>query len=125
MQGSLARAHLALGAVVADMGDGAVARAGEERARGLAVCRDLGAERRLARDAHPHQTLPQLGLVLHARGHFLTHIAALAEIHAVQPLEARFEQVAVVGDQLEPALRNEMGHADRVPVHFGGAPSIP
>ena len=81
------------------------------RARRRACRRRRSRRRPAARRPRPstaHEALAQLGLVLHPRRDLLADVAALAEVDAVQALEAHLEDVAVVGDQLDPGL----GHAE-------------
>ena len=89
---------------------------GEQGATCLVPRQDGRANGRSTCDLHPHQTLAQIGLVLHPRGHFLPDIAAFAKIDAVQPLKPRFQQVAVIRDQLDPCFGNAMRHPDGIPV---------
>ena len=107
--------ELAGGAVEAEVGEAGAVGDGVERAGHLAAGADLGARRRGgALDAHAREALAQLGLVLHARGDLLADVAALAEVDAVQALEAHLQDVAVVGQQLDAGLRHAEGDAPRL-----------
>jgi hypothetical protein len=97
------------GPVKAQMGNPETAGLGVKRPRRLAVGQDFGADRRFALDPDLHQTLAKLGLVLHPRGDFLTDIAALAEVDAVQPFEPGFQDIGVVRNQFDAAFRDDMG----------------
>ena len=78
---------------------------------------------RVALDADAGEALAELGLVLHPRRHLLADVAALAEVDAVQPLEAELENVAVVGHELDAGLGHrprDPGRGERVVGRSGG-----
>ncbi|MPL75552.1 hypothetical protein SDC9_21376 [bioreactor metagenome] len=115
VQPRVAGGHHPVGPVEAQMRDRSPAGLGEERADRASPGLDRGADGGRALDRKPHEPLAQLGLVLHPRRDFLPDVAALAEVDAMQPLEARLEDIGL-GCQLDPGLGDQMRDPDRVPV---------
>ena len=101
------------------MGYAATAGLGEEVPDFTALSQDRGAGRGRPLHSDKGKTPAQFGLVLHPRRHLLAHIAALAEIDAVQTLKAGFQQIAVIGDQFDTRFGDEVLDPDRIPVDRG------
>ena len=91
------------------------AGAGKDRTSRFAIGGDVRAGFYRRADLDLGQAFAQLGLVFHAGRYLLSDIAALAKIHAVQPLEPHFEDEAVRG-KLCPGFRDHIGHPQRVPI---------
>ena len=62
--------------------------------------------------------------MFHPGGHFLSDIAALAEIDAVQAFEPGLQQIGVFRDQLDPGLGDAMGDAQGIPIDVPGGQGL-
>ncbi len=89
----------------------------KQRACGFAIRHNGRAKSRFTLHSHPPQAFFELGFMLHPRGNFLPHIAALAEIHPVEALKTRLQNVGLVLDQLR--LGDDMLYPQRFKIVFG------